>query len=77
MWVLYYIQCASFLRQFVLRQEKNFTALYAKNIFLEVDTGLMCFEHIETKEEVNIAALAISVSFDTEKEGKNDILLSR
>ena len=37
----------------------------------------MCFEHIETKEEVNIAALAIPVSFDTEKKGKNDILLSR
>lgn len=45
----------------MLRQEMNFTALDAKNIFLEVDAGLMCFEHVETKEEVDIAALPISV----------------
>lgn len=33
----------------------------AKNILLKVDARLMCFEHVETKEEVDVTALATSV----------------
>ena len=43
--------------QLMLGEEADVAALYPQDVHLKVDTGLVGFEHVETKEEVDVAAL--------------------
>lgn len=48
-------------RQFVFRQEPNLSTLDHESVFGEIDTRLIPFQHIKTKEEIHIFSLSINV----------------
>jgi len=41
----------------VLRKELNLAALDTKYTFLKIDACLVCLQHIQTKEKINISTL--------------------
>jgi len=50
----------SFVRELVFSQESDLPTLDTKTVLLEVDAGLMSFQHVETEEKVDVRTLEYS-----------------
>jgi hypothetical protein len=68
MWIFRgYFEDPRFVRQLVLRQEFDFPIPDTKTVLLKIDTRLIRFEHVQSEEEVDIAALSttlVSITLD-------------
>lgn len=60
---------ATKLGQLVLREEPNFPSLDNESVFREIDTRLMTFQHVQSKEQLDVSPLALQES-EKKKKGK-------
>ena len=52
-----FLSLLGFIGEFVFGEEVDFAALYPQDVLLQVDTGLVGLEHVETEQEVDVTAL--------------------
>jgi len=50
------------VRQLVFSQEGHLPALDTEDILLQVDTGLVSLQHVETEEQVDVSSLGVPTS---------------
>ena len=55
--IIAHIEHASLLWEFVFSQEPDLPPANPEHVFLEIDARLMCPQHVETEQEIDVPSL--------------------